>query len=366
MNLGCIARPAQTLAQLDAGKPTLLIAARLSRLAIGLFPSFRVPSSRLWLFVGLAVVGLGIVYVVVPNILVHSDVQLTQAELLKARNDVRTTGVQILGGALLLGGLLFTNRTIELNRESLDLTRQGQITDRFTHSIDQLGSDKLDIRLGGIYSLERIARDSKPDQGPVLEVLTAFIHEYAPWTSDTSAPTPTASPGTVLTLVRRDVQTVLDVLGRRNRGNDPAGYRVDLSGTNLRWAYLTGANLQNAFFTAAKLNNANLQEAHLEGGHLEGTDLQGAYLNDGVKLNGAVLHHANLQGAFLDGADLTGADLTEANLSGAEFNGSFGDADLSGADLSGASGVTQAQIDAVITNTATKLPPGLKPFSLRS
>jgi hypothetical protein len=31
------------------------------------------------------------------------------------------------------------------------LTQQGQITDRYTKAIEQLGSDKLDVRLGGIY-----------------------------------------------------------------------------------------------------------------------------------------------------------------------------------------------------------------------
>jgi len=39
-----------------------------------------------------------------------------------------------------------------------ELTEQGQITDRYTKAVEQLGSDKLDVRIGGIYALERIAR----------------------------------------------------------------------------------------------------------------------------------------------------------------------------------------------------------------
>ena len=46
------------------------------------------------------------------------------------------------------------------SRVELDITRQGQITERFTRAIDQLGSEKLEIRLGGIYSLERIDKES--------------------------------------------------------------------------------------------------------------------------------------------------------------------------------------------------------------
>jgi len=93
---------------------------------------------------------------------------------------VRIAGIQIVGGTALLAGLVFTNRTLGLNQ-------QGQITDRFTKATDQLGSDKLDIRLGGIYSMERIARDSRNDQRPVMEVLTAFVREHMPSTPTSPA-----------------------------------------------------------------------------------------------------------------------------------------------------------------------------------
>src|SRR3712207_3973288 len=49
-------------------------------------------------------------------------------------------------------------------QEELSLTRQGQITERFTRAIDQLGHDRTEIRLGGIYALERIAKESEEDQ----------------------------------------------------------------------------------------------------------------------------------------------------------------------------------------------------------
>jgi hypothetical protein len=35
------------------------------------------------------------------------------------------------------------------------LTQQGQITDRYTKAIEQLGAEKLEVRLGGIYALGR-------------------------------------------------------------------------------------------------------------------------------------------------------------------------------------------------------------------
>src|SRR5215217_7452522 len=89
------------------------------------------------------------------------------------------TLAQILAGTALLSGLYFTWRTLQVNRE-------GQITERFTRAIDQLGkvdenNNKLfEIRIGGIYALERIARESEEDYEPIMEVLTAYVRQNAP------------------------------------------------------------------------------------------------------------------------------------------------------------------------------------------
>jgi hypothetical protein len=98
------------------------------------------------------------------------------------------TVVQIVGGTALLGGLYFTaqtlrtsNKTLQVNQKTLETTQQGQITERFSRAIEQLGNNNLAIRLGGIYALERIARDSAYDHWTVVEVLTAYVREHAPW-----------------------------------------------------------------------------------------------------------------------------------------------------------------------------------------
>src|SRR5262245_35597990 len=63
----------------------------------------------------------------------------------------------------------------------LNVGQQGQITERFTKAIEQLGDkERLMVRLGGIYALERIAKDSASDHWSVMEVLTAFVREQAP------------------------------------------------------------------------------------------------------------------------------------------------------------------------------------------
>jgi hypothetical protein len=93
---------------------------------------------------------------------------------LKQRNDVRTTLLQGLAGAVVAVGLSLTWRQIRVNQE-------GQITERFNKAIDHLGSDKVDVRLGGIYALERIAKNSEDDRDTIAEVLTAFVRQHSPW-----------------------------------------------------------------------------------------------------------------------------------------------------------------------------------------
>lgn len=60
--------------------------------------------------------------------------------------------VKGLAGGLLLAGAYLTWRQLQVNRE-------GQITERYTRGVEQLGSDNRGVRVGGIYALERIAKD---------------------------------------------------------------------------------------------------------------------------------------------------------------------------------------------------------------
>src|SRR5947209_2642352 len=85
----------------------------------------------------------------------------------------KTVG-QLLVGVSFLAGLYFTWQNVQVLQE-------GQITERFTRSIEHLGSDKLQVRLGGIYALGRIARDSRSDQPFISQVLCAYVRENAHW-----------------------------------------------------------------------------------------------------------------------------------------------------------------------------------------
>lgn len=65
--------------------------------------------------------------------------------------------------------------------------------------------------------------------------------------------------------------------------------------------------------------------------------------------------------ADLRNANFRGAILNDSSL----FNTNFEGADLRGADLRQASGLTQAQVNTMITDESTKLPAGLHPSAPR-
>jgi pentapeptide repeat protein len=212
----------------------------------------------------------------------------------------------IVSVLLVAVGLYITNAA---NRAQQQLTEQGQITDRFGRAIDQLGSDKLDVRLGGVYALERLMHDSSADEPNIIEVLSAYIRDHTHNSAESHATTWKSPPVHVST----DVQAALTVLGRRP---DPIHHHnIDLTYADIADAYLGGADLVGANLGVANLTHAYLAGANLAGANLVGANLSGTYLT-GAYLYRADLRDANLTHAWLVGANLAGAKFYGANLSG--------------------------------------------------
>src|SRR5215471_14856880 len=62
---------------------------------------------------------------------------------------------------------------------TLEATHEALYADRYSRALEQIGSDSVDVRIGGIYALEGIALDSPRHHPTVMEVLTAFIREHS-------------------------------------------------------------------------------------------------------------------------------------------------------------------------------------------
>ena len=129
--------------------------------------------------------------------------------------------------------------------------------------------------------------------------------------------------------------------------------RPDLSGADLRGAYLGGADLRDAYLSGAKLFDAELFEANLSGADLSDAYLVGARLI-GANLSGANLGGADLRGAYLIGVDLIGAKLRGASLADVDLQGAnLTSADLTDADLSRSGLVETDFTNATITGCRT-------------
>lgn len=280
-------------------------------------------------------------------------------------NAINGSLIQAVGGLLLFVTAFVSLQNLKATQRSVLVAEEKQVTERFTQAINQLGSDKIEIRLGGIYALERIARDSEKDSWTIMEVLTSFAQEKSPVEyleeADQRFMNAVKSTGRRIT---KDIQATATVIGRR-KVNTHEDENVDLSETSLCGASLIGMNFSGAHlsyvdFSEADLNGANLNEADLNGANLIGADLIGASLIRAsliranlskAYLYGADLSEANFSilvpvptkrknvryeiktvGANLSGAAFNGANLTKANLRGVNFDG----ADLSEANLSGA------------------------------
>jgi uncharacterized protein YjbI with pentapeptide repeats len=304
----------------------------------------------------------------------------------KARTDVednfRKTIGQLLGGVAVLAGagIAYVQFT-QQQKAGHDLLISNQVSKGF----EQLGNDKVQVRLGGIYALEGVMNDSERYHQPVLEALCAFVR------NSTQSHFADSVAGKVLESVMKtlgagptqhlpsspatDVQAALTVIGRREAGAGRVDLRrafipgAALNRANLSSAYLNGVNLNSAFLSGATLNRAFLNHANLSRAWLVRADLSRALLSDAdlsrttlnrAELNSAFLSDALLNDAGLSDADLSSAYLKGANLGGADLSGAnLKGADLSGAHLRGAENLTQDQADSACGDEKTELDPPL-------
>lgn len=206
------------------------------------------------------------------------------------------------------------NRNAQIAADNLKVSEDKQVTERFAKAVEQLGSDKVEVRLGAIYALERIARDSRKDHWTIIEILSAYARERSPREVEADSPsTDDEDKGPPKKTVTVDLQAVLTVIGRRKVEFDPEVAWVDLSNARLEGAKLLRANLQNVSFMGSALRSNYFWEANLKRSTFSGANLMGSSLSY-ADLRGAYLMNANLFGANLRGANLRGANLRDANL----------------------------------------------------
>ena len=249
----------------------------------------------------------------------EKDLLFLKKDFTNAENAIINTILQGIGG-------LFFFLTVVISWQNYQISQDKQITERFSKAVEQLGSKEIEVCLGGIYSLERIAKDSPEDCWTIMEVLTSFVQKSSPLHPIDSVNEEQMEEYEEMELppVTIDVQAALTVIGRVNIKDDSNNNnKLVLSQTNLKKADLRKANFQYADLSGSNLRwtdleEANLREADLQGANLFGANLKNADLRKaklaGTKLVGAEFQDAQLEGTKLEGADLTGAKGLPENL----------------------------------------------------
>jgi len=310
---------------------------------------------------------------------------------------IRNTGLVV---AALLGVPFVIWRSVVAQKQ-VDVAEQGLITDRLTKAVEGLGAMKtvkrqrrdengnplyskgedgepdpaqpltedltepnIEVRIGALYALERISKDSDRDHVNTMEILCAYIRENAPEkearTTEQDGITPLEDlpkeandeeRSTYLEAIeartenlqawarnlpppRSDIRVALEVIGRRAAdrialeqadGYRPGLRKTNLQGAELERARLEGANLGGAHLEGADLEDADLEGASLRGAHLEGADLEDADL-EGANLSLADLdNHTSFTAATLRGAAVKDVDFTPVTLDQAQIESTFGD-----------------------------------------
>lgn len=288
-----------------------------------------------------------------------------------------------------IGGLYFNAQSLQQATDQARLTEQGQASERFSRSVEQLGAESEPVRTGAIYAFGTLMRDSPQDQPAIVEILSSYLRLQAERGRlgrgpVNAAPLDVRAAVAVLDAQPRPRQLVgadgavttwpsmllADIELRGVSFEDAALREADFqyarsSGVDFLNADLTGSNLSNTYWSRSALVGTVLDETNLEFATLYGEDLISATLRN-ARMRCANLARASLAGATLSGADMREVDLTEARLSEADLSGAdlsgavMRDADLSGADLTGTdlTGVDLrgANLDDVDDSSATVWP----------
>ena len=281
---------------------------------------------------------------IVAGIIVLAGLFLTYMELDESRNQFRDQMTQKDStdkrNYQLLNQQLIDNRyefdtSSEQMRVQLELTRDelkersktnynNFVLDQYTKSLQLMKDTNIAVRLGAIYSLEKLMNSDSDYHDVIIEMFCTYVREQREWThqkeySDEFIKFDSAhkredkdyykkhseymkSLNKYKIPIETDTRAILTVLGRReNRKNEKV--IIDLKNTN--WI---DTDLRQMNFIEFNLYEAHLENAKLNGAHLEN-----------AKLWGANLEHANLSEAYLNNADLRYAKLINADLGGANL-----------------------------------------------
>jgi uncharacterized protein YjbI with pentapeptide repeats len=296
-----------------------------------------------------------------------SPLKVEEKARIDAETSARSALIQGIGGLLFFVTAAVSWRNLKATERNVLVAEDKQVTERFSKAVEMLSNENsLYIRLGGIYALERIAKDSDKEYWQIIEIFTAFVRERTrlideqepyeykdyyeefnrensddysnyedepEWDGITCIPKPN-----YIHPCPTDIQAILTALGRRIKTHEHGKqHQLNLSRTDLRGIIFTGdfsginlegSNLQwtefkNVEMIRANLTRANLESAKFEGANLQGADLEGAQMHwakfISTSFSEANLKDVDFEETSFQRSSLSQADLAKSNFSKAKF-----------------------------------------------
>jgi uncharacterized protein YjbI with pentapeptide repeats len=203
-----------------------------------------------------------------------------------------------------------------------------RVTDLYGQAVEQLGHDKAAVRLGGLYSLERLAQDHAQHRQTVVDVVCAYLRmpfSLPASSGEQQAESDSISPGNTneLTDQRQELQVRLaaqrllarhlEVLPATPNGTGDPNVRLDIYWDDI-FIDLNGAHLINFHFSHCRLHQAIFEQAEFSGdSHFGGTQFNGDAWFGGAQFNGVAWF---LGAQFSGDAIFTKAQLSESVMFG--------------------------------------------------
>lgn len=181
---------------------------------------------------------------------------------------------------------------IEWQGEGTNLEKDETVGSEGPWQVFKENAPNIEVRIGAILSLERIAQDSTRfdnghDHVRIMEILCAYVRE------NTATPSlePEHDKEGPFTL-RTDVQIAIDVIKRRSEeqiGIEASSkYRLDLRQCDFRGANLANGSFRGAIFAQSRFEFASLRFSDFSG----------------ARFDGSVLNHIDCIKSLFVGADM--------------------------------------------------------------
>jgi uncharacterized protein YjbI with pentapeptide repeats len=207
-----------------------------------------------------------------------------------------------------------TNVSLELQAaainkqsEQLELSRKGQVDERFKNAVEHLGSEKEPIILGGIVELHQIAKEDQTKYAAVVfNILTSYLRSVL----KVDVPRDENFSGTI-------PQTILDFLFRDEDRKLYVGLKANLSHCNLKSLEINGANFQNGDFSFS-LMPMHIFNVNFENGKFSRTEFVISRITN-TSFRNADFHDNMFNMDEFKGVDFSGANLRTQLFLNAKF-----------------------------------------------